>query len=825
MSATPVLLGATAGGYKKPICCRALSDEEVKLMDAYWRASNYLTVGQIYLRGHDPLLQKELTHADIKARLLGHWGTCPGINFCYVHMNHVIKKHDLEMAFVTGPGHGGPALVAQTYLEGSYTTFYPKVTQDKAGMGLMMKQFSWPRGVPSHVAPFCPGTFHEGGELGYSLLHSYGAVLDNPNLLVACMVGDGEAETGPCATSWHSAKFINPVKDGAVLPILHLNGGRIATATVLSRMPAWQLKSMFEGYGYRVHVVEGNPDDSFEMHQRMAATLQSCLEEITKIQLAARSGNMNGDGFGDGTPAWPMIVLRTPKGWTGPKELDGKIIEGTFKAHQVPMPDAAKNPTQLKLLDQWMRSYRPQELFDAAGRLKPELAALAPKPDLCMGRSKHAAGGSLVKDLDLPPTAPYEFKVTKPGVQAECTPVLAKWLKAVFERNPTNFRMFCPDEMTSNKLSAVLEAAGRNAGFVNPNEKLDSPFDRSDGRVLEILSEHCCQGWLEGYVLTGRHGMFPCYEAFTTIVDSMLNQHAKWIAGSLEHAPWRKPVASLNYILTSHTWRQDHNGYSHQVTGFIDNATTKPQVCNSFFPPDANTLLVVAKQCLETRNKINLILCGKHDMPQWLSLEAAEKHVAAKADIWPWAGTAKGNDVDVVIACAGDVPTLEAMAAVQLLRERAPCIRTRFVNVVDLMSLSMPGYHEHALSEERFEQLFGSIETPVVFFFHGTPSTLHGLICRRRSAAQRFGIHGYVEKGSTTTPFDLTVMNEASRVHLVIDVLERVTAAKGVALEQSEHAPLAKELKQKLDEHLDYVWENGEDLPEIRDWAWNGPSP
>lgn len=790
-----------------------LSDEDVRLVDAYWRASNYLAVGQIYLRGHDPCLKRPLKHEDIKSRLLGHWGTVPGINFTYTHMNRVIKNRSLNALLVCGPGHGGPGVVAHVYLEGTYSEVYPDVALGEAGMGLLLKQFSWPRGIPSHVAPFCPGSLHEGGELGYCLLHAFGAILDNPSLVATCIVGDGEAETGALATSWHSAKFVNPVTDGAVLPILHLNGGRIGTATVLSRLPREQLTSLFEGYGYKVHFVEGDSEDHPAMHQKMAGTLDTCLDEIASIQTSAR-----GAGGPPAPPVWPLIILRTPKGWTGPKTIDGEICEGTYRAHQVPVAAPATKAPDLEALDQWLRSYRPEEVFTEDGMLKPELLALQPPKELCMGRNLHTNGGALLKDLNLPSIESYGAEVPKPGVTNACTTVLSKWLREVFKQNPTNFRVFCPDELTSNKMSAVLEDVGRQSGWVCPDQLLDSKYDKPNGRCMEILSEHCCQGWLEAYILSGRHGLFPCYESFAAVVDSMVNQHCKWLKATME-LPWRKRVASLNYILTSHTWRQDHNGYSHQCPGFIDNVVTKPPVTNVFLPPDANTLLAVTRYCLESRHKVNLIVAGKHPMPQWLSLSDAEAHVAKGAGIWPWAGTEDGS-VDVVFACAGDVPTLETLAAVHWLRKRLPVLRTRVVNVVDLFTLSFPGVHASALSEREFEDIFGS-KTPVIFFYHGTPQTVHGFLYRRRSAAGRFGVHGYIEEGSTTTPFDLTVMNEASRYHLIVDALERVAAANGVAPNDSEHQPIIHEVAAKLREHRAYVWEHGEDMPEVAGWTWD----
>lgn len=799
---------------------KVLSKDDIFALEGYWSAANYLTVGQIYLRGKNPLLKSPLSSEDIKARLLGHWGTCPGLNFVYAHLNRVICRDKLSMCFVAGPGHGGPGVVAHVYLEDEYTKVYPKITVDKEGMSQLFKQFSWPRGIPSHVSPDCPGSFHEGGELGYSLLHSFGAILDNKDLIVACVVGDGEAETGPLAASWHSGKFVNPVTDGAVLPILHLNGGRIGSATIMSRMPRKQVDSLFEGYGYKVYWVDGNPSDTAGMHQKFAATLDACLKDIKAIQSSARK-----IGSVKRQPKWPMIVLKSPKGWTGPAELDGQIVEGTFRAHQVPASGAATNPAHLKALEDWLKSYKPAELFSEDGKLKEDYKRFCPPAELCMSRNPHTNGGSLLQPLKLPELGSYEWPVPQPGVSGECTTVLSKWLRDVIKENPTNFRIMCPDEITSNKMSAVFEVTGRNGGFVVADQVHDSPFDSADGRVMEILSEHCCEGWLEGYLLTGRHGLFPCYEAFTQVVDSMINQHCKWLKATNE-LEWRKPLASLNFLLTSHTWRQDHNGYSHQVTGFIDNAVHKPgTVVNVYLPPDANCLLAVGKQCMASQQKCNIMIAGKHPMPQWLTLEQAEKHVAKGSDVWEWAGTeVPGQGFDVVLACCGDVPTLETLAAAMLLRERCPKLRVRVVNVVDLMALSAPGAgacrHVSAMSEERFEELFGK-DVPVVFFFHGSPSTVRGLIYRRRSSSnRRFTVKGFIEQGSTTTPFDMTVLNESSRYDLVIRVIERLAEAKGVEPLKSEYGDLMKEYQAKLKEHAVYVWEYGEDMPEIKNWVW-----
>lgn len=801
---------------------RPLSADDVKAIDGYWRASNYLTVGQIYLRGQDPLMTKPLEHSNIKARLLGHWGTCPGLNFVYAHLNRLICRDKLSMCYVAGPGHGGPGIVANTYLEGTYTKIYPKMDFSVDGMGLLFKQFSWPRGIPSHVSPDCPGSFHEGGELGYSLLHSFGAVLDNKDLIVACVVGDGEAETGPVATSWHSTKFLNPASDGAVLPILHLNGARIGSATIFSRTPKAQIDSLFQGFGYKVHWVEGDPRKTASMHQKMAACLDECLKEIKAIWASARSSK-GARSKRRQQPAWPMIIMRTPKGWTGPLELDGQVIEGTFRAHQVPCASCAKDPKHLKALEDWLKSYKPEELFTPDGDLKAEYKKFMPPAELTMGQNPHTNGGLVLKDLVLPELGPYEWPTTR-GCVGECTTVFSHWLRDVMKANPDNFRIMCPDEMTSNKMNPVFEATGRNGGYIIKNPKFDSPLDDPKGKIMEILSEHCCEGWLEGYLLTGRHGLFPCYEAFTSVVDSMINQHCKWLKATSE-LEWRKELASLNFLLTSHTWRQDHNGYSHQVTGFIDNAVHKPgTVINIYLPPDANTLMVVGKDCLASKHRVNVIISGKHPMPQWLPLKEAEAHVAKGIDVWPWAGTEAGGKCDAVLACAGDVPTMETLAAAMIIRERCPKLRIRVVNIVDLMMLSAPGAgvcrHDHAMSEDRFEELFG-VDIPVIMFFHGSPSTVRGLVYRRRSSSnRRFTVKGFIEQGSTTTPFDMTVLNESSRFDLVIRMIERLAEKDGKDPATTEYGPLMAELKQKLKDHAAYVWENGEDMPEIRDWVW-----
>ncbi len=782
---------------------RPLTPGLLRKLDAYWRAANYLSVGQIYLYDN-PLLKQPLELAHIKPRLLGHWGTTPGLNFIYAHLNRVIAQQDLNVVYIAGPGHGGPGMVANAYLEGTYSEIYPDIAQDEDGMRRLFKQFSFPGGIPSHVAPETPGSIHEGGELGYALSHAYGAVFDNPDLLVACVVGDGEAETGALATSWHSNKFLNPVHDGAVIPILHLNGYKIAGPTVLARIPRDELDALFRGYGYASYVVEG--DEPAEMHQRMAGTLDAVVAEIRRIQADARA-----NGFRR-RPRWPMIILRSPKGWTGPKVVDGHPIEGTFRSHQVPIGDMS-HPGHLKLLEEWMRSYRPQDLFDATGRLRSDLAELAPPGERRMSANPHANGGRLLRDLQLPDFRDYAVTVPTPGaVDAEATRVQGQFIRDVIRHNPTNFRVFSPDETTSNRWGAVFEVTDRcsTAEIVAGDDHV-----APDGRVMEMLSEHQCEGWLEGYLLTGRHGFFSCYEAFIHIVDSMFNQHAKWLKVA-NQIPWRRPIASLNYLLSSHVWRQDHNGFSHQDPGFIDHVVNKKaEVIRVYLPPDANTLLSVTDHCLRSRNYVNVIVAGKQPAPQWLAMDAAIKHCAAGIGIWQWAGNAQGGDPDVVMACCGDVPTLETLAAVELLRNHLPELRIRVVNVVDLMKLQPRSEHPHGLSDEEFDALF-TRDKPIIFAYHGYPLLIHRLTYRRTNHAH-LHVRGYKEEGTTTTPFDMTVVNDLDRFHLVADVLER----------GSQRGERAAELKQivhdKLLEHKRYIVEQGEDLPEIRHWKWGVP--
>ena len=779
---------------------KALSPELFVTMDAYWRAANYLSVGQIYLYDN-PLLKIPLTLKHIKPRLLGHWGTVPGLNFIYVHLNRVIKAYDLNVINITGPGHGGPGLVANAYLEGTYSEVYPHISQDEEGLTRLFKQFSFPGGIPSHVAPETPGSINEGGELGYALSHAFGAAFDNPDLLVACVVGDGEAETGPMATSWHSNKFLNPVHDGAVLPILHLNGYKIAGPTVLARIPHDELVALFHGYGYTPHFVEG--DDPMEMHALMAATLDRVVNEIRRIQRDARE-----QGFTE-RPRWPMIVLRTPKGWTCPREVDGKPTEGTWRAHQVPMGDMG-HPGHVKLLETWMKSYRPQELFDKAGRLRPELAGLAPTGERRMSANPHANGGLFLRDLRLPDFSDYAVKVPQPGaVDAEATRVQGELIRDVIARNPSTFRIFSPDETSSNRWGAVFEVTSRcSMAAIVPGDEHVAP----DGRVMEMLSEHQCEGWLEGYLLTGRHGFFSCYEAFIHIVDSMFNQHAKWLDVT-RGIPWRRPIASLNYLLSSHVWRQDHNGFSHQDPGFIDVAANKKsEVIRVYLPPDANTLLCVTDQCLRSRNCVNVIVAGKQPGPQWLDMDAAVKHCAAGIGIWLWASNDQGCEPDVVMACCGDVPTLETLAAVQLLREYFPALKIRVVNVVNLMKLQHHREHPHGLSDTDFDTLF-TADKPVIFAYHGYPWLIHRLTYRRANHGN-LHVRGFKEEGSTTTPFDMVVVNDLDRFRLMADVIERVPQLRGTA------AYAKQAIRDKLIEHRQHIERHGEDLPEIRNWRW-----
>jgi len=781
-----------------------LSPDLLARMDAYWHAANYLSIGQIYLRDN-PLLEAPLQLEHVKPRLLGHWGTTTGLNFLYVHLNRLIVQNDLDMIYIIGPGHGGPGLVAHTYLEGSYTELFPAIERDRSGMRRLFRQFSWPGGVPSHVAPETPGSIHEGGELGYSIVHAYGAAFDNPDLIVACVVGDGEAETGPLAASWHSNKFLNPARDGAVLPILHLNGFKIANPTVLARISREELTDLLRGYGHEPFFVEG--DDPALVHQQLAVTLDTVLERIRMIQAEARAPDAPAGGAA--RPRWPMIVFRTPKGWTGPKEVDGKPVEGTWRAHQVPIADVTK-PGHLAQLEAWMRSCRPEELFDANGKLIEELAALAPTGHRRMGSNPHANGGLLLKPLSLPHFRDHAVAVTSPGsVRGEATRILGRYLRDVMRLNlaAANFRLFGPDETASNRLEASYEVTGKV--WMADIEAVDENLDPS-GRVMEVLSEHLCQGWLEGYLLTGRHGFFSCYEAFIHIVDSMVNQHAKWLKVSAK-IPWRKPMASLNYLLTSHVWRQDHNGLSHQDPGFIDHvANKKADVARIYLPPDANCLLSVADHCLRSHGYINLIIAGKDPEWQWLTMDEAIVHCTVGAGIWQWASN--DGEPDVVLACAGDVPTLEALAAVTLLRAYVPDIRIRFVNVVDLMVLEPRSEHPHGLSDEDFDELF-TVDKPVIFAFHGYPAMIHKLTYRRRNH-DRIHVRGYKEEGTTTTPFDMVVLNNLDRYQLALDAISRIPRlADRVAAETQRYWAT-------MERHKLYVAEHGEDMPEVRDWRW-----
>ncbi|MBJ6134371.1 phosphoketolase family protein [Ochrobactrum sp. Q0168] len=781
---------------------KPLNPQQLSLIDRYWRAANYLSVGQIYLMDN-PLLREPLKPEHIKPRLLGHWGTTPGLNFIYVHLNRMIKQRDANVIYVCGPGHGGPGMVASTYLEGTYSEVYPSVSEDEAGMRKLFRQFSFPGGIPSHVAPETPGSIHEGGELGYALVHAYGAAFDNPDLVVACVVGDGEAETGALATSWHSNKFLNPVRDGAVLPILHLNGYKIANPTVLARLSDRDLTDLFRGYGYEPFFVEGSEPEA--MHQKMAATLETIFAQIETIK-------KNADVKSPERPRWPMIILRSPKGWTGPKNVDGLIVENYWRSHQVPVANCRENDAHRKILEDWMKSYDPADLFDEKGALKPELRALAPEGERRMGANPHANGGLLRKQLHTPDFRQYAVDVTQPGaINAQATKILGEYLRDVFRLNEkeNNFRVFGPDETASNRLSAVFEASKR----VWMSETLDIDDNlAADGRVMEVLSENLCQGWLEGYLLTGRHGFFSCYEAFIHIVDSMFNQHAKWLQVARE-LEWRKPISSLNYLLTSHVWRQDHNGFSHQDPGFVDLVANKSaDVVRVYFPPDANTLLCVGDHCLKTWNRVNVIVAGKQPEPQWLSMDAAVRHCEDGLGIWDWAGTEDGLEPDIVMACAGDVPTMETLAAVDLLRQSLPHLRIRVVNIVDLMALQSPQHHPHGISDEAFDRIF-TTNRPVIFAYHGYPYLIHRLVYKRTNHPN-FHVRGFIEQGTTTTPFDMTVRNELDRFHLAMEAINRLPLGS----ESAE--PLIAGFKEKLARHATYIREAGEDLPEIQDWVW-----
>jgi xylulose-5-phosphate/fructose-6-phosphate phosphoketolase len=781
----------------------ALSPEELDRIDAYWRAANYLSVGQIYLLDN-PLLRVPLDLDHVKPRLLGHWGTTPGLNLVYVHMNRVIRKFDLNAIFLAGPGHGGPAVVANTYLEGTYSEFYPDVSRDEEGMRRLFKQFSFPGGIPSHAAPETPGSINEGGELGYCLAHAYGAVFDNPDLFACCVIGDGEFETGALAASWHSNKFLNPENDGAVLPILHLNGYKIANPTIPARIGRAELESLLRGYGHEPIFVEG--DEPRDVHQKLAAALDGAIEEIRRIQ-----GESRARGF-HGRPRWPVLVLRTPKGWTGPKVVDGEPTEGTFRSHQVPLADIAKKPGHLAQLREWLESYRAHELFDETGRFRAELAALAPKGERRMGANPHANGGIFLRDLRLPDFRKYAVSVPAPGAtDAEATRVMGTFLRDVIAKNSDlrNFRLFGPDETTSNRLNSVFEVTNRVfTGEILPTDDHLSP----DGRVMEVLSEHLCQGWLEGYLLTGRHGFFACYEAFIHIVDSMFNQHAKWLKTTRE-IPWRRPISSLNYLLTSHVWRQDHNGFSHQDPGFIDHVVNKKaDVIHVYLPPDANTLLAVTDNCLRSRNCVNVIVAGKQPEQQWLDMDDAIKHCTTGIGLWTWASNDEEGEPDVVMGCAGDVPTLETLAAVDLLRRHIPKLKVRVVNVVDLMTVQSPTEHPHGLADRDFDDLFTK-DKPIVFAFHGYPWLIHRLTYRRTNH-DNLHVRGYKEEGTTTTPFDMAVANDLDRFHLVGDVIDRVPGLAASA------AHIKQMLRDKLVEHKEYIRDRGEDMPEIRNWRW-----
>jgi xylulose-5-phosphate/fructose-6-phosphate phosphoketolase len=785
---------------------RPLSDDELRRIDAYWRAANYLTVGQIYLLGN-PLLREPLRPEHIKPRLLGHWGTGPGLNLIYAHLDRVIVARDLDAIFISGPGHGGPAVVANTWLEGTFSELYPSVSRDEAGMARLFRQFSFPGGIPSHVASEVPGSIHEGGELGYSLMHAYGAAFDNPRLLVACVIGDGEAETGPLSGSWLSNMFLNPARDGAVLPILHLNGYKIANPTVLARIPQDDLTSMLGGFGYQPYFISGDQPDL--VHQALAAALDRALDEIAAIQQRARADGSAARGQVD-RPRWPMIVLRTPKGWTGPSEEDGKPVEGTFRAHQVPIEGVRDEPAHLADLERWMRSYRPEELFDANGAPVPSVASLPPRGQRRMSANPHTNGGVLLRDLSLPDYRRYAVPVDHPGrPMVQATHILGRWLRDVIHANPDRFRLFGPDEVSSNELDAVFETTGRV--FMGSIVDTDDDLSR-DGRVVEVLSEHLCEGWLEGYLLTGRHGLFTSYEAFIHIVDAMVNQHAKWLKVSRE-IPWRRPLASLNYLLSSHVWRQDHNGFSHQDPGFIDHVVNKKaEVVRVYLPPDANTLLSVMDHCLRSRHYVNVVVAGKQPAPSWLDMTDAELHCRRGLGIWDWASTDEGTEPDVVLACAGDVPTLETLAAADLLRRHLPDLKVRVVNVVDLMRLQPETEHPHGLPDAQFDTIF-TTDRPIIFAYHGYPWLIHRLTYRRTNHAN-LHVRGYKEEGTTTTPFDMVMLNDVDRYHLVIDVIDRVPELGTTA------AQLRQEMSDARQECRYYTRRHGEDAPEVRDWTW-----
>jgi len=781
-----------------------LSPDKLRKIDAYWRAANYLSVGQIYLLDN-PLMKEPLQLKHVKARLLGHWGTTPGQNFVYVHVNRIIQEYDLDMIYISGPGHGGPAVVANTYLEGTYSELYPAITQDEGGLRRLFKQFSFPGGIPSHAAPETPGSIHEGGELGYSLSHAFGAAFDNPDLIVACVVGDGEAETGPLATGWHGNKFLNPIHDGAVLPILHLNGYKIANPTILARIGREELEQLLRGYGYEPHFVEGH--DPAKMHPLMAETLDACVANIKRIQSDARkTGKFT-------RPRWPMIVLNSPKGWTGPKVVDGQKVEGTYRAHQVPLSEPSKNPEHLKILESWMRGYKPEELFDKKGTLIPELAALAPKGNRRMGANPHANGGILLRDLRLPDFRAYAVEIPKPGsVDGEDTRVLGKFLGDVIKQNADqrNFRVFGPDETASNRLFGVLDATNKQweAEVIESDDHL-----APEGRLIEVLSEHQCEGWLEGYLLTGRHGLFNCYEAFIHIIDSMFNQHAKWLKVT-KGIEWRRQIASLNILLSSHVWRQDHNGFTHQDPGFIDLVLNKKaEIVRVYLPPDANCLLSVADHCLRSRHYVNVVVAGKHPAPQWLNMDQAVKHCTAGIGLWEWASNDADCEPDVIMAAAGDVPTLEILAAIQLLREHLPELKIRMINVVDLMRLQPASEHPHGLDDNDFDTLFTK-DKPVIFAYHGYPWLIHRLTYRRHNH-DNLHVRGYKEEGTITTPFDMTVLNQMDRFNLVMDAVDRLPQLGGKA------AYIKQACRDKLIEHKEYIRQFGEDMPEIRNWKWH----